>query len=36
MNQQETELHEMMKTMITDKTDCMINSYQDVLNKTSL
>ncbi len=34
MTKEETELHETMKTMITDKTDCMINSYQDVLNKT--
>ncbi len=35
MTKIENDIHEEMKTMITDKTDCMIESYGKVLNETA-
>jgi hypothetical protein len=34
MDKEQRELHDMMKNMMADKTDCMIASYGAVLSKT--
>ncbi len=36
MTDTEREIHEVMKELVKDKTDCMIESYKDVLFKTQI